>query len=70
MKLPTLSPPVKRPHFVQPSTAVDVVSGDVEHLVSIRMDLLHGANYNDPAAFAYRTYGQVMTSQVTHRGRK
>lgn len=62
MNLPILSPPVKRPHFVEPSTAVDVEHGRVEDLVAIRMDLLHGANYNDPAVFANRSYNQVMTS--------
>lgn len=51
MKFPRLSPPVKRPHFVEPALAVDVEHGRIEDLVGIRMDLLHGANYNDPAAF-------------------
>ena len=62
MNLPNLSPPVKRPHFVEPFTAVDVEQGRVQDLVAIRMDLLHGANYNDPAVFANRSYNQVMTS--------
>ncbi|WP_347238704.1 cyanobactin biosynthesis system PatB/AcyB/McaB family protein [Anabaena sp. FACHB-1391] len=31
-------------------------------LVSIRMDLLHGANYNDPAAFQNRSYQQIKSS--------
>lgn len=62
MRLPYLSPPVKRPHFVQPASAVDVENGRVEDLVGIHMDLLHGANYNDPAAFEYRSYKQVMCS--------
>ncbi|MEP0753313.1 hypothetical protein NDI44_11040 [Trichocoleus sp. DQ-A3] len=26
------------------------------------MKLQHGANYNDPAAFEYRTYNQLKTS--------
>ncbi|AFY37275.1 hypothetical protein Lepto7376_0895 [[Leptolyngbya] sp. PCC 7376] len=52
MKLPKLSPPVKRPHFIEPALAVDVEHGRTEDLVNIRMDLLHGANYNDPAAFS------------------
>ncbi|MGB6300439.1 MAG: cyanobactin biosynthesis system PatB/AcyB/McaB family protein [Rivularia sp. (in: cyanobacteria)] len=64
MRLPYLSPPVKRPHFVQPASAVDVENGRVEDLVHIRMDLLHGANYNDPAAFEYRSYNQVMCSTL------
>ncbi|NEP57716.1 MAG: cyanobactin biosynthesis system PatB/AcyB/McaB family protein [Symploca sp. SIO2G7] len=67
MRLPKLSPPVKRPHFVQPSAAVDVENGRFEDLVAIRMDLLHGANYNDPAAFEYRSYNQVMKSGIMNR---
>ena len=63
MKLPNLSPPVKRPHFIEPSSAVDVENGSVKDLVRIHIELLHGANYNDPAAFDYRSYNQVMTSQ-------
>ncbi|AFY58673.1 hypothetical protein Riv7116_6331 [Rivularia sp. PCC 7116] len=63
MRLPYLSPPVKRPHFMQPATSVDLENGRLEDLVHIRMDLLHGANYNDPAAFEYRSYNQVMTSR-------
>ena len=62
MTLPKQTPPVKRPHFTQPALAVDVESGSIESLVRIRMDLLHGANYNDPAVFAQRSYNRVMHS--------
>ena len=62
MKLPKQSPPVKRPDLIQPHEAVDVIHGSVEQLVNIRMKLLHGANFNDPAAFEYRTYNQLKTS--------
>ena len=55
MRLPKQAAPVKRPDIIYPHRAVDVVHGRPEDLVAIRMDLLHGANYNDPAAFAYRT---------------
>jgi len=50
---PRLDPPVKRPHFVQPHEAVDVVNGDPDDLFYVRLLLLHGANYNDPAWFDY-----------------
>jgi len=53
MKLPKQSPPVKRPHFIQPHQCVDVVHGRGEDLLEITMDLMHGANYNDPAQFQY-----------------
>jgi cyanobactin biosynthesis protein (PatB/AcyB/McaB family) len=62
MKLPKQSPPIKRPDLIQPHEAVDVVHGSVEELVDIRMKLLHGANYNDPAGFQYRSYNQLKSS--------
>ena len=48
--------PVKRPHFVPPHLAVDVVHGSVEDLVSVRMKLIHGANYNDPGPWQMACY--------------
>ncbi len=62
MRLPKLSRPVKRPDIIYPHHAADVIHGTVEDLVSIRMKLLHGANYNDPAAFQYRSYQQLKSS--------
>jgi cyanobactin biosynthesis protein (PatB/AcyB/McaB family) len=62
MRLPKQSPPVKRPDLIQPHETVDLIHGSVEELVNVRMHLLHGANYNDPAAFAYRSYEQLKTS--------
>ena len=69
MKLPKLSAPVKRPDIIYPHRAVDVVHGRVEDLVHIRMDLLHGANYNDPPAFAHRSY-QSLKSSGSFGGRR
>ncbi|MEZ4552734.1 MAG: cyanobactin biosynthesis system PatB/AcyB/McaB family protein [Dehalococcoidia bacterium] len=43
--------PVRRPHFIQPHTCVEVDGGPLEQLLWIRMKLLHGANYNDPAYY-------------------
>jgi cyanobactin biosynthesis protein (PatB/AcyB/McaB family) len=62
MKLPKQSPPVKRPDLIQSHEAVDVLHGSIEDLVNIRIRLLHGANYNDPAGFQYRNYNQLKTS--------
>ena len=62
MRLPNLSPPIKRPDLIQPSLAVDVEHGRPEDLVNIRIDLLHGANYNDPAAYRYPGYDRVRVS--------
>ena len=69
MTFPKQSPPVQRPHFVQPGTCVDLENGRPEDLVAIRIDLLHGANYNDPAVFAQRSYNQVMHSGFHGFGR-
>jgi cyanobactin biosynthesis protein (PatB/AcyB/McaB family) len=65
MRLPLLSPPIQRPHFIQPGLCVDLENGRPEDLVHIRMDLLHAANYNDPAAFANRSFNQVMHSSAS-----
>lgn len=62
MRLPILSPPVKRPDIIYPHHSVDMVHGTVEELVNIRLKLLHGANYNDPVAFANRSYQQLKSS--------
>lgn len=62
MRLPKLATPVKRPDLIFPHRSVDIVHGRGEDLVHIRMDLMHGANYNDPPQFRYPSYRQVMTS--------
>jgi cyanobactin biosynthesis protein (PatB/AcyB/McaB family) len=62
---PILSRPVKRPHFVVPSTCVDVVHGTFEQLTSVAIQLVHGANYNDPAQFESLPYQLVMNSAFT-----
>lgn len=62
MRLPKLSPPVKRPDIIYPHKSVDVIHGTPEDLVAIRMDLMHGANYNDPAQFQHKSYRQIMGS--------
>lgn len=62
MRLPKQAPPVKRGEVIAPHQAVDVIHGRVEDLIAVRMDLLHGANFNDPAAFRQRSYSQLKTS--------
>lgn len=62
---PILSKPVKRPHFVDPSTCVDVVHGTRDHLLAVSIALIHGANYNDPAPFEWPGSEQVMSSAFT-----
>jgi cyanobactin biosynthesis protein (PatB/AcyB/McaB family) len=59
---PILSKPVKRPHFVDPSTCVDLLHGRLEDRFSMGLKLVHGANYNDPAPFGWAGAEQVMSS--------
>ncbi len=56
MHRPPQPAPVRRPHFVQPHTCVEVDGGPLSELLSIRMKLLHGANYNDPAPYVQAHY--------------
>lgn len=65
---PILSKPVKRPHFIDPSTCVDVVHGARDNLLSVGIALIHGANHNDPARFESPSYQQIMRSAFTHSG--
>jgi cyanobactin biosynthesis protein (PatB/AcyB/McaB family) len=76
MRLPKLAAPVKRfdvtqgtikpddPEsiYIYPHRTVDVTQGTTADLVAIRIDLLHGANYNDPAGYQHRSYHQLKTS--------
>lgn len=63
--LPKQVLPVKRPHFVQPYDCVDVIHGRRADLISIRLELIHGANYNDPQVFQYPPYEYLMMSSVS-----
>ena len=51
---PKQTPPLPRPYLYQPHLGVNVVHGRPDDLFSIRMDLLHGANFNDPAPFNHQ----------------
>jgi len=65
MRLPKQSPPIQRPHFVKPHKCVDVTQGNPESLVNICIDLMHGANYNDPQTFEYPSYEYLMMSAIS-----
>lgn len=41
--------PINRPFRVQPHETVDL--NDEDELVTLRLHLIHSANYNDPAAY-------------------
>ncbi len=62
MRLPPQSAPVKRPELVRPHECVDVVHGTPEQLVAVRLQLMHGANFNDPPPWALGSY-QTMSRQ-------
>ncbi len=49
--------PVKRPAVVAPHAGLDLEHGSIERLVQLRMELMHGANHNDPTAWALPSYG-------------
>jgi cyanobactin biosynthesis protein (PatB/AcyB/McaB family) len=70
MRLPKQTAPVKRPDIIAPHLAVDVIHGRpadpsndrLSDVAVIQLQLMHGANFNDPPAFQYRSYGHVKTS--------
>jgi cyanobactin biosynthesis protein (PatB/AcyB/McaB family) len=63
-----LAPPIKRPHLIQPHQGIDLIHGRVKDLLKVRMALLHGANYNDPAPFDYPSYQQLASSGEEYFG--
>ena len=65
MRLPLQSPPVLRPELIHPHRTVDLVHGTAEELVALRVQLMHGANYNDPPALRMPSYGQMKLTGFT-----
>ncbi|WP_432020073.1 cyanobactin biosynthesis system PatB/AcyB/McaB family protein [Streptomyces sp. 1222.5] len=59
---PRQDPPVCRPELVRPHHLVDVEHGSPERLVRIRMNLMHGANFNDPQYFAFPSHERMKVS--------
>lgn len=49
--MPIQAAPVQRPDLVHPHQTLDVEHGSAQELFAVRMALVHGANYNDPAPF-------------------
>ncbi|MEV4239035.1 cyanobactin biosynthesis system PatB/AcyB/McaB family protein [Nocardia sp. NPDC050408] len=66
MRLPPQAPPVPRPDLVQPHRTVDVVHGTAQQLISIRIQLMHGANFSDPQYWAWPSYSRAQ--QSSHGG--
>lgn len=73
MALPALTKPVRRsarpltPPEVDPSSCVNLADGDEERIRLVWLDLVFGANYNDPASFRYPGYRQIMSSASSRR---
>jgi cyanobactin biosynthesis protein (PatB/AcyB/McaB family) len=59
MRLPLQSPPVRRPELIHPHRTVDLAHGTPEELVTLRISLMHGANYNDPQYFSGPSIGEA-----------
>ena len=56
MHPPPQLPPVRRGELIVVHRCVDVHHGTPEQLVTVRLALTHGANYNDPAYFSKGDY--------------
>ena len=68
MWLPPQTPPVRRPDLVAPHTCVDLTHGTPGQLISIRMELMHGANFNDPPYWALPSYARLRLSAGAWHG--
>jgi cyanobactin biosynthesis protein (PatB/AcyB/McaB family) len=63
MSIPPLQvAPISRPDIVEPHRVVELNKGGILSRVNSRMDLLHGANYNDPQYFRAISYAQAKTT--------
>jgi len=60
MRIPIQSLPVQRAEIIAPHSVVDLHQGSLEYLFGVlNGGLIHGANFNDPPAWAPLTYGQL-----------
>ena len=59
---PPQTAPVLRPDPIAPHRCVDVEHGPGWQLIRIRMRLLHGANFNDPQAYAPPSFDRMRVS--------
>lgn len=68
MILPPQAPPVRRPTLVEPHRLVEVDRGDPRQLLRVRLYLLHGANFNDPAPWEVPPMARMRTSGLSAGG--
>ncbi|MBU7586457.1 MAG: hypothetical protein KAF91_26935 [Nostoc sp. TH1S01] len=51
MKIPIQSLPVIRTDLIKPNTVADLIHAPKEQFLELELNLLHGADYNDPMKF-------------------
>lgn len=61
-RMPSQVPPVKRPEVVEPHKVVDLEHGEGSDIVTVLMELLHGANFNDPPALNTPPFERLLGS--------
>jgi cyanobactin biosynthesis protein (PatB/AcyB/McaB family) len=62
MSIPPQVAPIRRPDIIAPHLVVELNKGGIMSRVNTRIDLLHGANYNDPQYFRAVSYAQAKTT--------
>ena len=58
-KLPLQTKPVNRGEIITPHLSVDLKNGKPEIRLNIYLDLIHGANFNDPQPFRGMSYAHA-----------
>ena len=53
---PVQSPPVRRPELVDPSSVLELDESHVLASIRTRLEIMHGANYNDPSPYQPMDY--------------
>jgi cyanobactin biosynthesis protein (PatB/AcyB/McaB family) len=60
---PIQSPPVRRPELVEPSSGLDLDTSHILASVRSRLEIMHGANFNDPSPFQPMNFSDRMVRQ-------
>lgn len=60
MAIPSQLPPINRKEIFVPHSVLNLTGHlSKEKLIDIQMDLLHGANFNDPQPFRVMSYANA-----------
>lgn len=57
--LPLQVDSINRKDIIQPYSCIDLIKGNRRDHINLYLDLLHGANYNDPQPFSVMSYAQA-----------